>query len=257
MSTHNWHTARWLQKRRSLSTKPASPFRDNLRPGFSYIGALALVLVFVLGTLLAFFPGQRVLARSAQQGSHDAPAMGVQQAATGPIWYFAEGSVGNSFQEYLTLYNPGATQASASVTYLFQSSRPAQTVTHSVNAHARFTVNVNLDVGVPSNGPQQPIAAIVRSDVPIVAERPMYFTVAGITSGSDVLGTTNTNSSTFYFAEGDARPGYYTWVSILNPSPTDTAHVITHTTRAAATWPTSCLMSGHSSASPARPTRSV
>ena len=193
--------------------------------GLSPLVTFAFAFLFVLGLLLPTFSVQPAFARAEQQNSPRVGAVGAQQAATSPVWYFAEGAVGNSFQEYITLYNPSATRATASLTYLFQSSRPSQVVTHTVNAFSRFTVNVNLDVGVPSNGPMQSVATIVRSDVPLVAERPMYFTVAGIPSGSDVLGATNTNSSTYYFAEGDARPGYYTWVSILNPSSTDTAHV--------------------------------
>ena len=178
----------------------------RMASGLTSSAALAFVSVLVLGMLLAVFPGQPTFARSEQQSRPNAAAIASQPAATSPIWYFAEGSVGNSFQEFITLYNPNSAQATASLTYLFQSSRPSQVVTHTVNAFSRFTVNVNLDVGVPSNGPQQSLATIVRSDVPLVAERPMYFTVAGITSGSDVLGATNTNSSTYYFAEGDARP---------------------------------------------------
>ncbi len=225
MFTQKWRMASGLRERGSAFKKPLFQRKERARSGFSTIAALAFVSVFVLGMLLAVFPAQPTFARSEQQSSRNAPSVGLQQAATSPIWYFAEGSAGNSFQEYITLYNPNSTQTTASLTYLFQSSRPSQVVTHTVNAFSRFTVNVNLDVGVPSTGPQQSFATIVRSDVPLVAERPMYFTVAGITSGSDVLGATNTNSSTYYFAEGDARPGYYTWVSILNPSAMDTAHV--------------------------------
>src|SRR5262249_6388904 len=149
--------------------------------------------------------------RQAQQST--AP----QVAATSTAWYFAEGSVGGTFQEFLTLFNPNSTAASVTITYLFQGSRAAVSVTRTVNAHSRFTESVNGDVGVRPGDPQQSLAAIVKSDIPIVAERPMYFTVKGISSGSDVLGATNTNNSTYYFADGDARPGYYTWISILNP----------------------------------------
>ncbi|HJT59711.1 MAG TPA: peptidase S53, partial [Ktedonobacteraceae bacterium] len=145
--------------------------------------------------------------------------------ATSATWYFAEGSVGGTFQEFLTLFNPNTSPTTATVTYLFQNSRSTLTVTHGVNAQSRFTVNVNQDVGVAPTAPQQSLSAIVKATLPIVAERPMYFTVQGISSGSDVLGATNANSSTYYFAEGDATTGYYTWVSILNPSSTTTAHI--------------------------------
>ena len=183
-----------------------------------------LVLGMLLATLLA--PADATFAHPQQVGVGQQQKARAQQAATSTTWYFAEGSVGGTFQEFLTLFNPNATAATTTVTYLFQGSRPTLSVTHPVSANSRLTVSVNVDVGVTPSAAQQSVAAIVRSTVPIVAERPMYFTVKGISSGSDVLGTSNANSSTFYFAEGDARPGYYTWVSILNPSTTDTAHVI-------------------------------
>ena len=49
-------------------------------------------------------------------------------------WYFAEGSVGGSFSEFITLLNPSPTQAATvNITYLFQN-KPAVTVQHIVNA---------------------------------------------------------------------------------------------------------------------------
>lgn len=181
-----------------------------------------LVLLMLASTL---FTGE-VASASTRQASQPQQPAAPQVAATSTNWYFAEGSVGGSFQEFLTLFNPNSTAASVTITYLFQGSRAALSVTRAVNANSRFTESVNGDVGVRASDPQQSLAAIVKSNIPIVAERPMYFTVKGISSGSDVLGATNTNNSTYYFADGDARPGYYTWISILNPSPTDTAHII-------------------------------
>lgn len=146
------------------------------------------------------------------------------------IWYFAEGSVGGSFTEYITLLNPSPTQvATVNITYLFQN-KPAVTVQHLVNPSTRFTVNVNADLGVPSTAPQQAISAIVQSTpVPIVAERPMYFNFRAIKSGTDVMGATNATNKLFYFAEGDNRQAgataYSTFISILNPSQVSTAHV--------------------------------
>jgi hypothetical protein len=144
-------------------------------------------------------------------------------------WYFAEGSVGNSFQEYITLLNPSVSQAATvNLTYLFQN-QPAVTIPHTVNAGTRSTVSVNADLHVATTAPQQAISTIVQSNVPIVAERPMYFDFHGIKSGTDVVGATHANNTNFYFAEGDSRQSsmtYYTYVTILNPSQTNTAHVV-------------------------------
>ncbi len=150
-------------------------------------------------------------------------------APASTTWYFAEGSVGNSFQEYITLLNPSVSQAATvNLTYLFQN-QPAVTIPHTVNPGTRSTVSVNADLHVATTAPQQAISTIVQSNVPIVAERPMYFNFHGIKSGTDVVGATHANNTNFYFAEGDSRQSsmtYYTYVTILNPSQTNTAHVV-------------------------------
>ena len=194
--------------------------RDRPRGMYTLL-ALLFVLLLLVSTLLT----TEVASAHTQQQNQAQQPTAPQVAATSTIWYFAEGSVGGTFQEFLTLFNPDSTPASVTLTYLFQGSRAAVSVTRTVGARARFTASVNGDVGVRPTDAQQSLAAIVTSSVPIVVERPMYFTVQGIASGSDVLGATNANHSTYYFADGDARPGYSTWISILNPSSTDTAHL--------------------------------
>jgi len=55
---------------------------------------------------------------------------------------------------------------------------------YTVNPTSRFTVFVNNDVG-----PNQAVSAKVESNLPIVAERPMYFSYGpGWTGGHDVVG---------------------------------------------------------------------
>ena len=154
-----------------------------------------------------------------------------RSSPTGNVWYFAEGSVGGGFQEYITLQNPSASAAAqVSITYLFESSN-AVTVNHTVNASTRYTVSANADLNVPVNGTHQSIAAIVRvaSGSPsIVAERPMYFNYHGIQSGTDVVGTTSPATS-YYFPVADTRNAgrtYATYITMLNPSTTQNAHVV-------------------------------
>lgn len=153
-----------------------------------------------------------------------------RSAPSASTWYFAEGSVGGSFQEYITLQNPSTTSATkVNITYLFEASN-AITVTHTINASTRATVSVNADLNIPVTGTHQAIAAIVQ--VPtgfpnIVAERPMYFNYKGIQSGTDVVGTTSPATS-YYFPEADTRLSgrtYATYITMLNPSATQSAHV--------------------------------
>ena len=162
----------------------------------------------------------------------EASAASMTKARTAPAsntWYFAEGSVGNSFQEYLTLLNPNTTQtATVTTTYLFEN-KPSVSKQHTVTPSTRLTVSVNGDLNVLATAPQQAVATIVQSNIPIVAERPLYFNFHGINSGTDVVGATNANQTSFYFAEGDTRHDatrtYSTYVTLLNPSTTQTAHV--------------------------------
>ena len=152
-----------------------------------------------------------------------------RSTASASTWYFAEGSVGHGFQEYLTLLNSNSTQtATVTTTYLFEN-KPTISKQHTVAPNTRTTVSVNDDLQVKTNDLQQAVATIVQSNIPIVAERPLYFNFHGIQSGTDVVGATSANQTSFYFAEGDTRQdatrAYSTYVTLLNPSTTQTAHV--------------------------------
>src|SRR5258708_21353978 len=156
----------------------------------------------------------------AQNGSRGAPAK--------TKWYFAEGSVGGSFQEYLTILNPVSQTANVTIQYLFEHQSPVTKI-YGVAASTRFTVNANEDLGIPTSAPQQAISAIVTSDPPIVAERPMYFDWYNIRSGTDVVGATDATRTTFYFAQGDTTQNSNSnsseFLTMLNPSATATATV--------------------------------
>lgn len=52
-----------------------------------------------------------------------------------------------------------------------------------VDPDTRTTIDVNSLVG-----PEQDVSCRVSSDVPIVAERPMYFDFSGYNGGHDVMG---------------------------------------------------------------------
>jgi peptidoglycan/xylan/chitin deacetylase (PgdA/CDA1 family) len=205
------------------SERDARPPRVPLRFTIVFV---AVVGALLLSTLLTYAAVPRPLSGIHTQGgvNRASPAAVSPQTAASPVWYFAEGSVGGSFQEYLTLFNPGSSPATVTVTYLFPNQSP-KTFTHAVQPSTRATVNVNAELGISTSAAQQAISVMLTSTLPIVAERPMYFTFNGISSGTDVIGATNANSTIYYFAEGDSRTGYWTFVSILNPSKTNTAHV--------------------------------
>ncbi len=138
--------------------------------------------------------------------------------ATNTMWYFAEGYVGGSFSEFLTLENPDTKQtAQVQVKYLF-TGNTSQTFTHMVPAQSRVTIGVNDDLHTPANGVGRSVSMIVTSlnGVGVVAERPMYFNFNGIKSGTDALGATKL-AQDFYFADVESQRNYSSFITILNP----------------------------------------
>src|SRR5205807_5449058 len=81
------------------------------------------------------------------------------------------------------------------------------------------TVNVNdylsgFSVPTPVN-----LSVRVTSDVPIVAERPLYFNVGlagGADGGTDVIGAPGP-AFEFGLAEGTVRPGFIEFLTLQNP----------------------------------------
>ncbi len=58
----------------------------------------------------------------------------------------------------------------------------------------------------------------MTSDLPIVAERPVYFLYnRAWPGGSNIIGSTSTHRI-WVFAEGCTRPGYQTWLCLQNPN---------------------------------------
>jgi hypothetical protein len=136
-------------------------------------------------------------------------------AVPGPstVWYLAEGATHPGFTEWLSLMNPGATDARAVITYMFAGGK-TQRQDITVKAMSRRTVKVNDIVG-----PNRDVSATVTSQVPIIAERPMYFGVWD--GGSSQYGATAAGTS-WFFAEGTTRrnqtDGYFEeWLCVQNP----------------------------------------
>jgi outer membrane protein assembly factor BamB len=193
-------------------------------PGIVTVGAGPAVYVFDAGdghTLLRYAApsGQNFWGASSisngmlYEGNNDGNVYAFQPpSAAGPTWYFAEGHVGSSFTEYLSLTNPNNATADVWVNYLLGNGT-AFYRSYTVGANARATVNLNTVVsGV------QDVSMVVQANQPIVAERPMYFTYNGsmpIPSGTDALGATALGTS-YAFGYLDTSANHYTYLTILN-----------------------------------------
>lgn len=154
------------------------------------------------------------LYKNVWKGGHNAMGVNVLQKD----WYFAEGTTRKNssdglFDEWITVMNPSESQiANVTITYMMPDASNINAY-YSVAPHSRLTVEAVNDVGVDKD-----VSAKVSSDIPIVAERPMYFNYHGYAvDGSDVVGTSGP-SDIWYFAEGATHPGFQEWLTIQNPN---------------------------------------
>ncbi len=148
---------------------------------------------------------------SGVNGGHD--VMGAQSLGT--TFYFAEGYTGAGFDEYLTVMNTNASQtANVQVTYYFNGGAAPKTVNHPVNPSSRLTVHVN---DATEAGANQEVSMKVTSNLPILAERPMYFNYFGETGGDVIVGAA-TPLTNLNLAEGHVGQGFDEYLTILNPN---------------------------------------
>ena len=97
-----------------------------------------------------------------------------------PVWYFAEGYTGVSFQEYLAILNPGTVNANVLIQPVtLAGSGPTAPISQTVAAHSRATVNLRASL------PNLSLGLVVQADQPIVVERVLYW---GDGSGSTKYG---------------------------------------------------------------------
>ncbi len=130
-------------------------------------------------------------------------------AAPSTTWYFPEGSSAWGFECWLTVQNPGADPAECELTYMGEGAPPV-IVNKKVPAGARRSFNIADDIGAAD------ASIMVRSSVPVVAERSMYRN--GRREGSNSLGNTGPSADS-YLAEGSTAWGFTTYVLVQNPNP--------------------------------------
>jgi hypothetical protein len=132
------------------------------------------------------------------------------------MWYFAEGSTRPGFEEWLAVQNPN--NADAHITCRFMKTDASVTEeTYTVGANSRWTLDVRSAIGN-----NQDSSVVIQSDLPVVAERPMYFSYKqgdsgyGWTGGHNVAGAPLAKTS-WFFAEGCTLDGFDEYICIGNP----------------------------------------
>ena len=126
-------------------------------------------------------------------------------------WYFAEGATYEWMYPWLCIQNPNNQEANLTITYM-NSLSDVTVQEWTIAPEKRKTINVVEEVGV-----NQDVSVKIESDLPIVAERPIYYNYhEEWEGGDDCMGATSL-SYKFFLAEGTSREGFETWLTILNP----------------------------------------
>jgi len=129
-------------------------------------------------------------------------------------WYFAEGYTAGGFDTFILVQNPDpANPAHLTVSFLGNGGE-ADEIYYTVAPSSRMTIWVDQEPGLD----QGEFAAEVESDVPVVAERAVYFGYRDLGGGSAAEGAPDPAAG-WYFAEGYTGGGFDSWFLLANPNP--------------------------------------
>jgi M6 family metalloprotease-like protein len=135
----------------------------------------------------------------------------VEGAST--TWYFAEGCQG-FFDTYLQLANANPAPANVTVTFLRESGTPVVSLV-TVPPNARKTVFAGDYPALLEQG----FSTVVSSDVPIIAERAMYFGTSPFWKAGHESAGVPIPSTRWFLAEGATGSYFDTYVLVANPNP--------------------------------------
>jgi len=141
----------------------------------------------------------------------------------GTEWFFAEGSAGPFFDSFLLLVNPSDTTAEVDVRYLPDHGEGV-TRTHIVGPRSRVTVPLDKEHDWESwTGLGMHVTS--KNDVPIIAERAMWWSTNGQPGWEEGHGGTGLLAPALSFAMGDGvaggPQGAATYLLVANPSDAD------------------------------------
>lgn len=171
---------------------------------------LTAILTFFI---LLFFPGIETPGAE-WEGGHCAGAL----PGTSSIWFFAEGCTHPGFEEWICVLNPTDRPSELSFRFLLPQGESTPYMA-TVGPGSRFTLSVNHVAGTGLD-----LSVALESDIPVVAERSVYFRYGpGGWAGGHCEHGASSASDTWFFAEGCTHPGFETWLCVANPNPAETA----------------------------------
>jgi hypothetical protein len=160
---------------------------------------------------------------SANDGDGSAAEAAIDQPRTS--WYFAEGATHGPFDLFYLLHNPTGTDAGVAITYLRAAPQLPITRRYTVPAHQRLSIWVDAEPGLEAAD----VAARIRSDAPIIAERSMYLSTAAgpFTAGTSGAGV-GAPAARWYLAEGTTGDFFDLFLLIANPSVLDAELLVSY-----------------------------
>jgi len=200
---HAWPTYNGVQGNYSSLGHPASHGCVRLDPTLAHIPYYWAPD----GTPLSIIPGPFQQPLPPISGGH--VSMGSPNASD--TWYFAEGYTGGGFDEYVLVFNPQAQAVELNMDFMLPDGS-TQTNIFNVAPNSRLTFHVDSFPGMGETD----VSVRLRSDLPVVAERAMYFDYHGEMGGHVATGV-NQPSKTWYFAEGYTGSGFDEYVLVFNP----------------------------------------
>jgi len=142
--------------------------------------------------------------------------------------FFAEGftgTPGSPFEEWLLLLNPNLEASEVTIDYLFSGGETDQKV-YTVPGRRRVSINVDGEVGEGRE-----VSARIRSELPVVAERAMYFVYNGVwPGGHNGMAATGARSD-WYLAEGYTGwegSQFDEWILVANENEQPAAVIVTY-----------------------------
>jgi hypothetical protein len=139
-------------------------------------------------------------------------------------WVFAEGSQG-FFTTYVLLANANSTEANVTVSFLLENGPPVEKH-YKVAPTSRFNV---FSGGIPELA-NQSFSIVVASDLPIIAERAMYFGTARFWEGGHESAGVGEGAKSWFLAEGATGSFFDTFVLVGNPNATNANVTLTFLT---------------------------
>ncbi len=150
--------------------------------------------------------------------------------ALAQVYYFAEGTTREGFEEWLTLQNPNPRSITVSASYQMGPGQgDAVQRSYTVRPGERYTVFVPGEVGEGKD-----VSAVLASTAFFLAERPMYFRYGGYGadwSGGDCIIGARHAAVEWFLAEGYTGEGYHTWLCMHNPGIEDASVLLTYYTQ--------------------------